>query len=48
MGDSGEKGWIYINDSFKSIFPLFLNWLLRKLKFLKNIVEFDPPPPKCH
>lgn len=34
---------MYINDWFKPVFPLYLMWLLLKLKFLIPMVDFAPP-----
>jgi len=52
--DSGGKGCACIKDWFKLIFPLFLAWLLHKVKFLTSIVgspyhhphlnPLSPPP----
>jgi len=37
---------LYINDWFKRIsFIVFVNGLLRKLKFLTPVVDFPPSPP---
>jgi hypothetical protein len=44
LGWEWGKGCMYIKEWFKSIFPLFLTWLLHKLKFLLPMVEFFPHP----
>jgi hypothetical protein len=43
----GGKGWtsMYIKGWFKSVFPLFLYWILPQLKFLVPMVDFVPSPP---
>jgi hypothetical protein len=38
----GGKGCMYIKGRFKLIFPLFLTWLYRKLKFQIIIVDCVP------
>jgi hypothetical protein len=45
FGPEWGKECMYIKDLFKHIFTLFLTWLLRKLKFLTLMVDFDPTPP---
>jgi hypothetical protein len=45
QGESEENGkgvCVYIKNWFIQIFPLFLTWLFRKLKFLISVVHFSP------
>jgi hypothetical protein len=43
-GGSGRNGFVSIKDWFILLFPVFLSWLHRKLKF--QIPTVDPPPPQ--
>jgi hypothetical protein len=43
-GEIERTGCMYIKDWFKTNLPLFLTWLLRKLKFLILMVDFAPSP----
>lgn len=44
----GGEGCIYINGWFKSIFPVFLIWPFRTLKFLIPTVDLaSSAPPPC-
>jgi len=42
LGREWGKGFMYIKGWFKPIFPLFLNRLLRKLKFQILMLDFAP------
>ena len=45
MNEVRGNGCLYIKGGFRINFPLFLNWPLRKFKFLSPMVDIVGPPP---